>query len=217
MKNLTIDPERLWGDLMETARSARTAKGGICRLTLTDLDRQVRDWFQGAQRKRSAARSPSTTWATCSRGARARARRAADCVGQPSRHAADRRQIRRRARRARGARGDAHAACAPATRPSRRSKWSTGRTRKARALRRRCWRPASLPACSRASCGRRAQTATARRFGAALDAIGYRGPKPAAQHQLSAFFELHIEQGPYPRSRRQGHRGRHRRAGDALV
>src|SRR5579884_951251 len=46
MKNLTIDPERLWGDLMETARIGATAKGGICRLTLTDLDRQVRDWFK---------------------------------------------------------------------------------------------------------------------------------------------------------------------------
>src|SRR3974390_1866312 len=46
MKNLTIDPERLWGDLMETARFGATDKGGICRLPLTDLDRQVRDWFK---------------------------------------------------------------------------------------------------------------------------------------------------------------------------
>ncbi len=43
--NLKIDSERLWGTLMETARIGGTAKGGICRLTLTDLDRQVRDWF----------------------------------------------------------------------------------------------------------------------------------------------------------------------------
>ncbi|MGH6738461.1 MAG: Zn-dependent hydrolase, partial [Bradyrhizobium sp.] len=46
MKNLTIDPERLWDDLMETARIGATPKGGICRLTLTDLDREVRDWFK---------------------------------------------------------------------------------------------------------------------------------------------------------------------------
>ena len=45
MKNLTIDPERLWDDLMQTAQIGGDAKGGICRLTLTDLDRQVRDWF----------------------------------------------------------------------------------------------------------------------------------------------------------------------------
>jgi beta-ureidopropionase / N-carbamoyl-L-amino-acid hydrolase len=44
--NLAIDPERLWGELMETAAIGATQKGGICRLTLTDLDRQVRDWFQ---------------------------------------------------------------------------------------------------------------------------------------------------------------------------
>src|SRR3977135_150338 len=31
---------------METAAIGGTRKGGICRLTLTDLDRQVRDWFK---------------------------------------------------------------------------------------------------------------------------------------------------------------------------
>src|SRR6185312_11750714 len=46
VKNLSIDPERLWDDLMESARIGATPKGGICRLTLTDLDRQVRDWFK---------------------------------------------------------------------------------------------------------------------------------------------------------------------------
>src|SRR5580704_509843 len=44
--NLRIDAERLWGELMETAAIGGTPKGGICRLTLTDLDRQVRDWFK---------------------------------------------------------------------------------------------------------------------------------------------------------------------------
>ena len=31
---------------METAQFGATPKGGICRLTLTDFDRQVRDWFK---------------------------------------------------------------------------------------------------------------------------------------------------------------------------
>lgn len=31
---------------METAQIGATPKGGLCRLTLTDLDRQVRDWFK---------------------------------------------------------------------------------------------------------------------------------------------------------------------------
>src|SRR6201999_431377 len=46
MQNLKIDGERLWGELMETALIGGTPKGGICRPTLTDLDRQVRDWFR---------------------------------------------------------------------------------------------------------------------------------------------------------------------------
>lgn len=48
MTNLTIDPERLWATLMETARIGATPAGGIRRLTLSDEDRQVRDWFRAA-------------------------------------------------------------------------------------------------------------------------------------------------------------------------
>jgi N-carbamoyl-L-amino-acid hydrolase len=33
-------------------------------------------------------------------------------------------------------------------------------------------------------------------FAAALEAVGYRGAEPCGEHPLSAFFELHIEQGP---------------------
>src|ERR1700736_2901467 len=51
MTNLRIDPERLWGELMETAAIGGTPKGGICRLTLTDLDKQVRDWFKARAQK----------------------------------------------------------------------------------------------------------------------------------------------------------------------
>jgi N-carbamoyl-L-amino-acid hydrolase len=45
--DLQINAQRLWDSLMETAKIGATPKGGICRLTLTDLDRQVRDWFKG--------------------------------------------------------------------------------------------------------------------------------------------------------------------------
>lgn len=44
--NLQINPQRLWDSLMETARIGGTAKGGVSRLTLTDTDRQVRDWLK---------------------------------------------------------------------------------------------------------------------------------------------------------------------------
>ncbi len=40
-----IDGERLWGSLMEMARIGATPKGGVKRLTLTELDRQGRDLF----------------------------------------------------------------------------------------------------------------------------------------------------------------------------
>jgi N-carbamoyl-L-amino-acid hydrolase len=46
VQNLQIDANRLWECLMQTAQIGATPKGGICRLTLTDLDRQVRDWFK---------------------------------------------------------------------------------------------------------------------------------------------------------------------------
>ncbi len=46
--NIAVNAERLWDMIMETAKIGATAKGGIKRLTLTDLDRQVRDWFRAA-------------------------------------------------------------------------------------------------------------------------------------------------------------------------
>lgn len=45
MRNLTIDGNRLWQSLMSMAAIGATEKGGVCRLTLTDLDRQSRDLF----------------------------------------------------------------------------------------------------------------------------------------------------------------------------
>ena len=42
---LRIDGQRLWESLMELARIGATPKGGVCRLALTELDRQGRDLF----------------------------------------------------------------------------------------------------------------------------------------------------------------------------
>ena len=41
--DLRINGERLWASLMELAQIGATPKGGVCRLTLTDLDKQGRD------------------------------------------------------------------------------------------------------------------------------------------------------------------------------
>ena len=43
--NVKINGGRLWDSLMEMARIGATPKGGVKRLTLTDLDRQSRDLF----------------------------------------------------------------------------------------------------------------------------------------------------------------------------
>jgi beta-ureidopropionase / N-carbamoyl-L-amino-acid hydrolase len=44
--NLKINPQRLWDSLMDTAQFGGTPKGGIKRLTVSDDDKRVRDWFK---------------------------------------------------------------------------------------------------------------------------------------------------------------------------
>ncbi len=43
LDSLRINGPRLWASLMELAQIGATPKGGVCRLTLTDLDKQGRD------------------------------------------------------------------------------------------------------------------------------------------------------------------------------
>ncbi|MFM0557084.1 Zn-dependent hydrolase [Paraburkholderia sediminicola] len=43
--DLRVDGARLWDSLMQLARIGATEKGGVCRLALTELDRQARDLF----------------------------------------------------------------------------------------------------------------------------------------------------------------------------
>ena len=47
MRNLRVNDTRLWDSLMEMARIGATAKGGVARIALTELDRQGRDLFVG--------------------------------------------------------------------------------------------------------------------------------------------------------------------------
>jgi beta-ureidopropionase / N-carbamoyl-L-amino-acid hydrolase len=49
--NLTINQMRLWDSLMETAAFGGTPRGGIKRLTVSDEDKRVRDWFKAACEK----------------------------------------------------------------------------------------------------------------------------------------------------------------------
>ena len=43
LQDLRVNGPRLWDSLMELAQIGATPKGGVCRLTLTDLDKQGRD------------------------------------------------------------------------------------------------------------------------------------------------------------------------------
>ncbi|MDP5278777.1 Zn-dependent hydrolase [Sphingomonas sp. DG1-23] len=43
--NLKINADRLWDSLMEMGKIGATPKGGVCRIALTDLDREGRDLF----------------------------------------------------------------------------------------------------------------------------------------------------------------------------
>jgi len=49
--HLRINGQRLWDSLMELAQIGATPKGGVCRLTLTDLDKQGRDLVTGWARE----------------------------------------------------------------------------------------------------------------------------------------------------------------------
>ena len=107
LSNVRIDGARLWDSLMEMAKIGATPKGGCKRLTLTDLDKQGRELFthwcerrrlhgQGRRDGQHVRAPPGTDDSAAARH-----------DGQPPRHPADRRQVRRRARRARRARGHA--------------------------------------------------------------------------------------------------------------
>lgn len=48
MPHLKTNADRLWSTLIETATIGGTSDGGIRRLTLSDEDRHVRDWFRDA-------------------------------------------------------------------------------------------------------------------------------------------------------------------------
>jgi N-carbamoyl-L-amino-acid hydrolase len=45
---IKINPARLWSDIIESGKIGATEKGGLCRLALSDEDRQVREWFTAA-------------------------------------------------------------------------------------------------------------------------------------------------------------------------
>jgi N-carbamoyl-L-amino-acid hydrolase len=194
MTNLRIDPERLWGELMETAAFGATAKGGICRLTLTDLDRQVRDWFK------ARAEGLGCTVSVDDMGvmfARREGQRDVPPIALGSH--LDTQPTGGKFDGVLGVLGALEAlrtmveagyeTYAPITVVN----WTNEEGSR--------FTPAMLASGTYARVFER-DWAAARRdragvaFGEALEAIGYRGSEPCGARPLSAFFELHIEQGP---------------------
>jgi N-carbamoyl-L-amino-acid hydrolase len=192
--NLHIDGARLWGDLMETATIGATRKGGICRLTLTDLDGQVREWFK------TRAQALGCTVTVDSMGAMfarrpGRAEIPPITMGshldtQPTGGKFD------------GVLGVLAALEALRTMveagyetfaPIEVVNWTNEEGAR--------FQPAMVSSGVFAGAFDH-DWASARRdpagisFAEALEAIGYRGPQRCGEHPLSAFFELHIEQGP---------------------
>jgi beta-ureidopropionase / N-carbamoyl-L-amino-acid hydrolase len=195
MSNLAIDGERLWTALMETAAIGATAKGGICRLTLTDLDRQVRDWFARTAQAFGCELTVDNMGVMFARRRGQRADLAPIAMGshldtQPTGGKFD------------GVLGvlgalealkTLHDAGYDTFAPIEVINWTNEEGAR--------FSPPML--ASGVFAKRFERTWALNRtdgdgttFAAALEAITYRGAQPCGDHPLSAFFELHIEQGP---------------------
>jgi hypothetical protein len=104
--NLRVNGERLWASLMELAQIGATSKGGVCRLAASDLDGEARRLFIGwCETAGCTVRIDMIGNIFARRPGR---EPAAGHDRQPSRHPADRRQVRRRLWRDGRARTRAH-------------------------------------------------------------------------------------------------------------
>lgn len=195
MSNLQTDAARLWDSLMETAAIGGTAKGGICRLTLTDLDGEVRAWFRKAAEAAGCTVTVDDMGTMFARRDGQRGDVAPIAIGshldtQPTGGKFD------------GALGVLAALEAVRTlqdagyqtfAPIEVVNWTNEEGAR--------FSPPMIASGVFAGVFERDWAygridADGITFGAALEAIGARGAERCGTHPLSAFFELHIEQGP---------------------
>jgi N-carbamoyl-L-amino-acid hydrolase len=195
MHNLQINPQRLWDTLMETARFGATAKGGIKRLTLTDDDRKVRDWFRAAAEAIGCTVTVDEVGNMFARRPGRNPNLAPICMGshldtQPTGGKFD------------GALGvlgaleamrTLHESGYETNAPIEIVNWTNEEGSR--------FAPAMLASGVFAGVftpdyAFAREDRDGRRFGDELDRIGYRGPEKAGARRLGAMFELHIEQGP---------------------
>ncbi|MET0445946.1 MAG: Zn-dependent hydrolase [Pseudorhodoplanes sp.] len=193
--NLSIDPDRLWDDIVETSSIGGTAKGGICRLTLTDDDRRVRDWFAARAQEIGCTLTVDDMGNMFARRAGRRDDIPPIAMGshldtQPTGGKFD------------GVLGvlsalealrTLHAAGYETHAPIEVVNFTNEEGSR--------FAPAMIASAVFAGVFQRDYAVNQKdragiSFGDALEKIGYRGPQTCGEHPLSAFFELHIEQGP---------------------
>jgi beta-ureidopropionase / N-carbamoyl-L-amino-acid hydrolase len=195
MQNLRIDAGRLWDSLMETAKIGGTLKGGIKRLTLTDEDRRVRDWFKAATEALGCTVTVDEVGNMFARRPGRIAGLDPVCMGS---HLDT---------QATGGKFDGtlgvlgaleamrtlHEAGYDTNAPIEIVNWANEEGSR--------FAPAMLASgvfagVFTAAYAYEREDRDGKRFGDELERIGYRGPEKAGAHRLGAMFELHIEQGP---------------------
>ncbi len=192
--NLAIDPDRLWDDIIETAAFGATAKGGICRLTLSEEDRKVRDWFK-ARAERLGCRVTVDDMGNMF----ARMDGSADIPPIAMGSHLDTQPT--------GGKFDGVLGVLSALevlRTLREAGYKTHAPIEAINFTNEegsRFAPALIASGVFGGVFDRAYAVAQKdrngmTFGEALDSIGYRGPEHCGNHPLSAYFELHIEQGP---------------------
>lgn len=193
--NLRIDGARLWDTLMETAQFGATAKGGLCRLTLSETDRQVRDWFAAQASALGCELAVDDMGVMYTRRPGQRDDIPPIALGshldtQPTGGKFD------------GTLGTLAALEVLRTlhyggyqtfAPIEIINWTNEEGSR--------FAPALISSGVFAGVFKREWAASREdrdgvTFGTALEAIGYRGPERCGDRKFSAFFELHIEQGP---------------------
>ena len=195
LQNPTVDADRLWAMIAETAAFGAIADGGLDRQALSETDRQVRDWF----RARCEALGCSVAVDELGNMFAQKPGRRDDlppiAVGshldtQPTGGRFD------------GVLGvlagiEILQALADAGRVTEAPLAIVNWTNEEGAR----FAPAMLASgvyagVYTADYARGRRDARGVTFSEALDAIGYRGPEPVGARKLGALFELHIEQGP---------------------
>lgn len=193
--NLRIDGKRLWSSLMEMAKIGATPKGGVNRLTLTDLDGKSRDLFAQWCRDAGCTVSVDAMGSMFARRAGADDTLPPVMVGshldtQPTGGKFD------------GALGVMAALEVVRTlndldirtkHPIEVAMWTNEEGSR--------FAPAMVASGVFAGeftleQGLASKDVDGKVFGEELDRIGYAGPMPVGGRPVHAFFELHIEQGP---------------------